>query len=148
MIYRIAIGTIVDGKWKFSHHATDDELKRLRISSDGKVFKLQTILTQEGNEDYIGWLDVSETHKVEFGFVHKNKNYFHNDILNSLSSLTSYDKKGTKWLVEYDNSTASFWITSTHDSEMQISVLCPGLDEMLSVIGNVNENSELMEEKE
>ena len=86
MIYRIAIGTIIDGKWKFDHYATDEEYRNLRITPDGKVVSLKI---QEhfrnpitGKPTYrIAETDVSETHKVEVGFTFEGNQYFQNDIL-------------------------------------------------------------------
>ena len=145
MIYRIAIGIIVDGKWKFSHYAAEYELETLRVNVKGTVQEAVGVKRISGKLDGLVWKDVSETHKVEWGFVANGNKYYHNDICKSVTSLSSYDPIGTLFNIEYDNDTASFWLTSEHDSEIQISVLCPILDECIKVIGNINKIPEILE---
>ena len=96
------------------------------------------------------WKDVSETHKVEWGFIANGNKYYHNDICKSVTFLSSYDPVGTLFNIEYDNDTASFWLTSEHDREIQISSLCSTcstLDELIKVIGNINENPEILDKE-
>ena len=151
---------------KFVRHASAEEMKYLRVNADGKVEQLSVnhgmgicpprfmvlriyLDSQIGDNSFIPiyaqWRDVSDTHQVEWGIEIDGKQYYHNDIFVSMYALTSNDPKGSKWIVECDENTGSFWFISEHNREIQFSVLYPNIDEMLTVIGNINENPELLE---
>ena len=103
MIHRIAIYRTENGQRKFDHYATPEEMKYLRVNADGKV-EMADVDPYTPHEFY-GWLDVSSTHEVEWGFVQNNKPYYVNDRLESKDEETIYyDTKhqgfaiGCRWL--------------------------------------------------
>lgn len=108
MIYRIAIYRYENGRRKFDHYATPEEMKYLRVNADGKVEQMDIEdLECDLNliDSFNGWLDVSSTHEVEWGFVQNNKPYYVNDRLESKDEETIYyDTKhqgfaiGCRWL--------------------------------------------------
>ena len=109
MIYRIAIYRHENGRRKFDHYATAEELKYLRVNAEGKVERLHISTPTMGTDLVlryeVKWLDSSATHEVEWGFVQNNKPYYVNDRLESKNEETIYyDTKhqcfaiGCRWL--------------------------------------------------
>jgi hypothetical protein len=95
MLYRIKIGTIVDGEWKLDQYATEEELIRLKPSSDGGVLRITDTrssylpdkmmidwdVTPTGIYLISDWQDVSDTHRIEWGTIYNGVAVYENDIV-------------------------------------------------------------------
>jgi hypothetical protein len=145
MIYRIAIYRNDNGKMVFDHYATNEEISILRINTSGKVEKLgikywqYTVNNERLIETY--WYDVSSTHEVEWGFVIEGNKYFQNDII--------YNKhyKNKYLTIMWDADDCQFVIGESTDVYVEEMYLF-NLPEWWTVIGNIHQNSELLEVKE
>lgn len=145
MIYRIAIFEQVDGVWKFKRYATDEEMLYLRVNAKGKVEQadVDTITPKE----FYGWIDVSSTHEVEWGFVwHDGKVFYENDII---ARNYGNQKPIVRVVKRQDDPRFALFVAryisgetnSTHDINMH------ELNVYFNVIGNIHENQELLEVK-
>jgi len=144
MIYRIAIK---DEQGKFLRYANVREMKYLRVSVDGKVeklivntsidvfpprFPLLDIALENDSDDetisiYGAWQDVSATHEVEWGTIDLHKPIYVNDIMRK-SKQKEYQR-------------------DMYDIDDIIYRLIEGNFSAEDVIGNINENPELLEVK-
>lgn len=137
MIYRIAVYR--DGK--FDHYATPEELCLLRVNADGRVEALMVngslvthpprfhLLDVELDDDgdtpmgvYGKWYDVSDTHKVEWGWDFNPGRLYDNDILQS-GGIVTVVSEFFRWVIWCSNDGRSLF-------------------DQTRVIGNINENSE------
>lgn len=145
MIYRIAI--FKDGK--FDHYATPEEMNLLRVNAAGEVEALDAAIycsdfvDQSGTpfeisewaaeDDYYHgdikgqWSDVSETHKVEWGVYDpladpQKCRIYENDIVRDCGGVVK---------AQYDIKNIIYWM-----AEATIATE--------DVLGNINENPELM----
>lgn len=125
--HRIAIGKIIDGEWKFDHYAGYSEYKNLRINKDGAVESAFFGHGDgaSGNIYGIVWQDVSDTHRVEWGIRVGINEIYESDIL-CPNKQPSYQRR-------------------MYDIEEIIYELTDGSFNVRDVIGNVNENPELLE---
>jgi len=84
MLYRIAIYKIVDGKRVFDYYASDNELNYLRVNSAGKVEQylpnFSRVLSNFNLAPDVAWVDVSDTHVVEWGFAFDDKDMYVGDV--------------------------------------------------------------------
>lgn len=91
LIHRIAV--YKDGK--FDHYARLDELCWLRINHNGNVEMLNDQYgdIESGITIEYAWLDVSDTHKVEWGYIlpHIGRVYV-NDIIGYADHDSSYNE--------------------------------------------------------
>lgn len=110
MMYRIAT---YDKNGKFDHYATCSELILLKLHTDGKVYQ-RSVTNKWGHAGFIyaspyasgpglfsGWIDISDTHKVEMGVEIKGVKYYENDILRCRYLNTDWDR--TDCVVESEN---------------------------------------------
>ena len=134
--YRISIGKVVNGEWKHDHYAGFTELKTLRVSKDGAVERAFFGHGDgaSGNIYGIVWQDVSDTHRIEWG-------------------IKTYDKHGDP-LDIYDGDIFVDWNTgadgvSTRPIIFELLTCAESVsyDEfpMIEILGNLNENPELLE---
>ena len=145
--YRISIGKVVNGEWKFDHYARSQELELLKVSPDGRVFNMvqsqdyeppvrQVIDWYKANNTIytLEWVDVSDTHRIEWG-------------------IKTYDKHGDP-LDIYDGDIFVDWNTGADGVSTRPIIFetltcasCVSYDEfpMIEILGNLNENPELLE---
>ena len=138
----------------------------IRVNAKGKVEQADadTITTK----DFYGWLDISETHRVECGIMLNDKPIYVNDIANHKHEYVYVDpmraaEKPDKYHV------ASYVIVQDETGEIMLKCLAIPekhnvsnfvnndigklnkfrfIGNNIEVIGNVNENPELLEVKE
>ena len=151
--YRISIGKVVNGEWKFDHYAGFTELKTLRVSKDGAVERAFFGHGDgaSGNIYGIVWQDVSDTNRVEWGCVHDGLDLYENDIVTAPYYLFQDDGKyNYHGLIYYDKDDLLFGLgyVLVDKSKQGIS---DGIGNQLSeydgliLLGNLNENPELLE---
>ena len=89
MIYRIAVYR--DGK--FDHYAAETEMETLRVNADGEVEALSANLNDYNMISAFCWMPVSDTHKVEWGYIlpHIGRVYV-NDIIGYADHDSSYNE--------------------------------------------------------
>lgn len=176
MIYRIAIYRYENGQRKFDHYATDEEMKYLRVNSEGKVeiiesagyrselsspnlpcFKTGEWVAEDEyyhGSIYSQWLDVSSTHEVEWGCIHEGKALYENDIVTAEYYLFQDEGKyNYHGLLYYDTESYCMGLgyVCVANNKRGIS---DGLGnslyefENLILLGNIHENPELLEVEE
>ena len=125
MIYRIKI--VKDGK--FVRYANESEMELLRVNSNGIIEELCGHIFNENIIDAMCWRPVSATHEVEWGDMLPTKDgnglaLFDRDIYRDTNTdiIHVYSHRG-----DYLNKWNKDWGKNV-------------------VIGNVNENPELLEE--
>jgi hypothetical protein len=171
MIYRIAIYRNDNGKMVFDHYATKDELYLLKVAPDGRVFNMVQSRSSDppmrpvidwyqiNNTIYsLEWQDVSETHRVEWGFTFEGNQYFQNDILKVWITKCDDEQELNEFYyakiyydhtydclmihdtcLEYDYTFANYAIEWYNNSDSFDS---------WEVSGNIHQNPELLEVKE
>ena len=131
--HRISIGKVVNGEWKYERYASGRELDYLRISVNGNV-ELESSNERDDNPDARYWIDVSDTHRVEWGMKTNDKHGNPLDIYNGdifVDWNTGRD--------ECSSDPVAFELFIYYD------FLCADQFPMVEILGNVNENPELLE---
>ena len=154
--YRISIGKVVNGEWKFDHYARGYEMEYLRPKAYGggvEKISVEQVYDPRGadREDYIPRYDieitdVSDTHRIELGCAM----YFENNIYRAKKHV-SIGVSG--WRVPKDTNIFiyhrynGFYVIFMDETGMcQIDINTHNKwSDCFELIGNIHENPELME---
>ena len=161
--YRIAIGKVENGEWKFDHYATENELTSLKPHTDGKIY-MRSVTNRWKQEGFMydspycstislfsGWQDVSDTHMVEWGCCYNGMELYENDVVTApYYPLQDDGKYNYHGLIYYDKDSLLFGLgyMLVDKSKRGIS---DGIGNQLSeydeliLLGNIHENPELLE---
>lgn len=162
MIYRIAIGSMAFGDWKFVRYAIADEIGSLRVNRHGLV---EMLVKQ--HYGYV-WEDVSNTHKVEWGVMRNGKPLYVNDIIFYKHEYVYIDPmRRHEVLNKYH---VSGYIITQNEESGEFMLKCFAIIEKhnvndfinrdigkleilrfigkdMTIVGNINENPELFEQQ-